>query len=85
MAVIGLKIEKLPPDISESRLVELLSSKGKVTGIQISGSSATVQIDSASIQTTLMRSSTKTMGLISLLSMDSSGLGELKFTTVRLV
>jgi hypothetical protein len=32
-----------------------------------------------------MRSSTKTMGLISLLSMDSSGLGELKFTTVRLV
>lgn len=85
MAVIRLKIEKLPAGISEKRLLELLSSKGKVTGIQMSRSSATVQMDSTSIQTTLMRSPTKTMGLISLLSMDSSGLGELKFTTVRLV
>ena len=85
MAVISLKIEKLPSNFSERRLVELLSSKGEVAKIQMSGTTATVQIVSDSIQTTLMRSSTRTMGLISLLSMDSSGLGELKFTTARLV
>ena len=85
MAVVNLKISKIPGTVSEKRLVELLSTKGKVIKIQMAGTTASVQIDSDSIKNTLLQSSTRTMGLISVLYLDSTGLGELKFTTVSLV
>jgi hypothetical protein len=85
MAVVNLKIEKLPESVSESRLHELLSMKGKVINIQTIGTSAFVQIDSTTIRNTLLKSSAKTMGLSRLIYADSSGIGELKFATVSLI
>jgi hypothetical protein len=85
MAAVNMKIDHIPPGVSEMRLRELLSTKGRVIVLKMSGSTATVQIESNTIRDTLMRSSTNKIGLVSLLSMDSSGLGELKAATVSLL
>ena len=79
------KINALPAGVTEKRFITLLSSKCKVVSIQMSRTSCTVQLESADLLARLERSTTGTMGFNSFLNMDSSGLGELKTSTISLV
>jgi hypothetical protein len=85
MTTFTAKISGLPAGVTENRLKELLSSKCKVVSLQMSRTNCTVQLESTALLSRLKLSTTGTMGFNSFLSMDSSGLGELKTSTISLV
>lgn len=85
MATFTAKICGLPAGVTEGRLNELLSKKGTVVSLQLSRNSCTVKLESDSLFSRLKSAPTGTMGLISFLSMDSSGLGELRGSTISML
>jgi hypothetical protein len=84
MSLFKAKISGIPEGVSDRRIKELLSSKAKIVSFQMMRSTCIVQLESVSLLTKLQNSTAGSMGLISFLSMDSSGLGELKGAIVSL-
>jgi hypothetical protein len=85
MATFTVKISNIPSGVTERRIKELLSSKAKVLSLQMSRNSCTAQLESAPLFAKLQQSTSAAMGFNSFVSMDSSGLGELKTSLVSLV
>ena len=85
MATFTVKISNIPSGVTERRIRELLSSKSKVLSLQMLRNGCTAQLESAALLSKLQQSTSGTMGFNSFVSMDSSGLGELKTSLVSLV
>jgi RNA recognition motif-containing protein len=85
MATFTVKISNIPSGVTERRIKELLSSKSKVLSLKMSRNSCTAQLESAALFSKLQQSTSGAMGFNSFVSMDSSGLGELKTSLVSLV
>ena len=85
MATFKAKITNIPKGVSEARIKEFLSTKAKVISIQMAGSSCTVEINSDALYARINRSSTKSMGLISFMALQSGSLGEFEAATISLI
>jgi hypothetical protein len=85
MANFKAQIDNLPASISEEHLRNLLSNEGRVKSLFLKGSTCQVELFSDVLFSRIKLSPTGTMGLISFLSKDSAGLGELKAATIKLI
>ena len=85
MAIFTAKITNLPAGVTANRIKELLSGNCRVISVKMSKSSCVVQLESAAQFAKLQRSTSGAMGFNSFVSMDSSGLGELKASVIKLV
>jgi len=85
MAQIAVKITDLPRTVTQARLQQVLSEAGRVVSMKLISGGYSAVLDSPSIAAKLEKSTAGAIGLISAVSMDSSGLGELQGAVIQLV